>query len=103
MDFVPVNKINDFVTNFCDLRPSKQLEELKKNICESLEFFKSCSVVMNDDNEIDKLDKLENYKNIHENKTKLILTNGYEYISKIRSMLAILEISDESQTNKYKY
>lgn len=102
MDIVPVDKINEFVINYCNLCPSKQLEELKKNILESLELFRSCTVNINDD-KVNKLDKLENYRNIHENKTKLVLTNGYEFISKIRAMLSILEISDDSQTNKYKY
>ena len=42
-------------------------------------------------------------KHIILNKYKLVMTEGYELIIKIHSMLEIIQITDTSQTNKYKY
>ena len=38
-----------------------------------------------------------------ESKCKIILSQGYDFFFKINSLLEILHIIDESQTNKYRY
>lgn len=42
-------------------------------------------------------------KNEYELKHKNLFTDGYRYVVKINSLLELLIVSDESQTNKYKF
>lgn len=89
-----LSKIDSNIIEYIELKPSKQLEELKKTISDSLDYFRTQYI---------NLDNLIEYVQLIDDKHKTIIANGYEYVIKIHSMLAIIQITDTSQTNKFKY
>lgn len=88
-----ISNLSDYLsnTNFSD---KYLLEELKLNIKNGLDYFKSMYFEKNDNTE-----DIESF----ELKLKSVLNKGYEIFFKINSNLEFLHIVDESQTNKFKY
>lgn len=99
---VSISNLSNYLStlNFSD---KFLMEELKLNIKNGLEYFKSVYFEKNSD--LEDFEKLEDLKDLKdfELKLKLVLKNGYEIFFKINAILEFLHIIDESQTNKYKY
>jgi hypothetical protein len=91
-----VSKIDNFLIEFSETKPQKQLEILKSTIISSLDYFKSAYIIGDENN-------IENNMELFNNGYKSVMNIGYEFISKINSFLDILMTSDTSQTNKFKY
>jgi hypothetical protein len=91
-----ISKVDNFILDFSEIKPEKQLEILKSTISSSLDYFKSAYLIAEETNILDN-------KNLFDEGYKNIIKIGYEYIFKINCALDILCISDESQTNKFKY
>ena len=90
------SKLDNFIIEFSELKPQKQLEILKLTITNSLDYFKSVYIVVDETN-------MENNYELFDEGYKSIMNIGYEFVTKINSILDILITSDSSQTNKFKY
>ena len=98
-----ISNIDSSIIEYSELKQTQQLENLKKIVSNSLDYFRTLYINL-DDKSDDELNKtfIEN-EHIITNKYKQVITKGYEFIAKIHSMLDIIQITDISQTNKYKY
>jgi len=94
-----ISKLNQLTIDFIKKKVSTQLQELKTQIESSIVFFSSSYIDCSDGEELNN-DILEP-KYMSGYKTMIEL--GYENMAKINMMLEILETSDRSQTNKFKY
>lgn len=94
-----ITKLNQLIIDFIKKKVSTQLAELKTQVETSIVFFSSSYIDCLDGKELnnDILDQkyMDGYKTM--------IVSGYENIAKINVMLEILETSDISQTNKFKY
>ncbi len=91
-----ISKLDNFIIEFSELKPHKQLEILKSTIANSLDYFRSIYIVVDETNTNDNLLLFnEAYRSV--------MNIGYEFVAKINSILDILLTSDSSQTNKFKY
>ncbi len=88
---MPVIKLDTYLIELSDSKPKDMLKELKDTLVKTLEFMRTQYIV--------------NPTDINEYKTKYsnILSQAHEFANKINSLLHLLLIVDESQTNKYKY
>jgi hypothetical protein len=96
MDSNNIPRLDDFVIVFSEMTLTKQFETLKSTINNSLEYYKTAYVSI-DQTDVDKT------KVLFEDKLKSIMDDGYGFYAKIHTMLSILQITDTSQTHKYKY
>jgi len=111
MDNFLIPKIDSSIIEYSELNKYQQLENLKKLVSNSLDYFRTLYINLDDNMDNDMDNDMDNYFNINfieneqitTNKYKLVITKGYESVIKIHSMLEIIQITDTSQTNKYKY
>lgn len=105
MNTIP--RLDNFVIEYAKKKVSTQLNELKSSIDESIIYFGSQYIDIGIINKTFSTDDFETYAKIidqlHMDKFNAVIEHGYGKICKINQMLQILEISDTSQTNKYKY
>ena len=103
MDNFLISKIDSSVIEYSESNTNQQLQNLKDIVLNSLDYFRTLYINLDDniDNNLNK-NFMEN-EHIILNKYKLVMTKGYELVIKINSMLEIIQITDTSQTNKYKY
>lgn len=99
MSYCLISRIGSYIIEYSDFKPSKQLEELKKIVLYSLDYFRTLYINSDDISDYNIIE----YEKIITSRHKSIVTDGYELIVKIQSMLDIIQVTDESQTNKYKY
>ena len=88
---MPVTKLDNYLRGLLDRSPNDLLKELKDILPKTFEYVSNQYIV----NPTDK----EEYKMKQNN----ILSEAHEFANKISSLLHLLYIVDESQTNKYKY
>jgi len=88
---MPVTKLDTYLIGLSESKPKDLLKELKDTTVKTLEFMKTQYIQNPEDK--------EEYKIKHNS----ILSQGHEFTNKINSLIQLLIIVDESQTNKYKY
>lgn len=98
-----ISKIDSSIIEYSELKQTQQLENLKKIVSNSLDYFRTLYINLDYNTYIDMNKNLIHNEHIITNKYKLVITKGYEFLIKIHSMLEIIQITDTSQTNKYKY
>ncbi len=86
-----VTNLDTYFIKLLDTKPKDLLKEFKDMLQTTLKFMSSQYILNKEDK--------DEYKAKH----FTILSEGYELTNKINSLLHILIIVDESQTNKYKY
>jgi len=96
MNTCSITKLDSFMIDFLEIKPSKQLEFLNSTINSSITYFKTAYIFIDETN-------ITDIKLLFDNGYNSIINIGYEFVAKIHSMLNILQISDTSQTNKFKY
>lgn len=94
-----ITKLNQLIIDFIKKKVSTQLAELKTQVETSIVFFSSSYIDCLDGNELNNDILEQKYMDGY----KTMIVSGYENIAKINMMLEILETSDRSQTNKFKY
>ena len=88
---MPVIKLNRYLWGLSNGSPNDLLKELKDILPKTFEYMSTQYI----ENPTDK----EEYKIKYEN----ILSRVHEFANKINSLINLLYIGDESQTNKFKY
>lgn len=94
-----ISKLNQLSIDFIGKRVNIQLAELKAQIETSIVFFSSSYIDCSDGEELNNDILEQKYMDGY----KTMIKTGYENMAKINTMLEILETSDRSQTNKFKY
>lgn len=92
-----ITKLNQLTIDFSEKKVRVQLEELKAQIENSIVFFSSSFIDCTDEER--RIDLEKKYTMGYKSMIKV----GYENIAKINMMIEILETTDRSQTNKFKY
>ena len=88
---MPVTKLDNYFRGLSVESPNDLLKELKDILPKTFEYMSTQYI----ENPTDK----EEYKMKYDN----ILSQAHEFANKINSLLQLLHIVDESQTNKFKY
>jgi hypothetical protein len=88
---MPVTKLSRYLIELSESKPKDMLKELKDTLSKTLEFMRTQYIVNSTD------------KDEYKAKYSSILSQAHEFANKINSLLHLLLIVDESQTNKYKY
>ena len=100
LNIYQISKLNQLTIDYIKKKTCIQLKELKNQIDTSITFFSSSYIDI--DCSDDKLtEELLEQKYTHRH--KLMITNGYDNIGKINMMFEMIQTSDKSQTNKFKY
>ncbi len=86
-----VTKLDTYLIGLSESKPKDLLKELKETLQKTLEYMRTQYILNSEDK--------DEYKVKHNN----ILSQAHEFANKINSLLHLLIIMDESQTNKYKY
>lgn len=92
-----IPSINNFPIEYSNKTLDEQLKQLKLFVDNSINYFQSTFINISDINNND--DILNNFNN----KYKIVIDEGYDYLLKIQTMLEIIIINDISQSNCIKY
>lgn len=88
---MPVTKLDRYLIGLSEASPNDLLKELKDILRKTVEYMSNQYIV--------NLTDREEYRIKYDN----ILSQAHEFANKINSLLHLLLVVDESQTNKYKY
>ena len=88
---MPVTKLDSYLIGLSEGSPKDLLKELKDTLAKTLQYIRTQYIVNSTD------------KDEYKMKQNNILSEAHEFANKINSLLQLLYIVDESQTNKYKY
>lgn len=94
-----ISKLNQLSIDFIGKKVNIQLAELKEQIETSIVFFSLSYIDCSDGEELNNDILEQKYMDGY----KTMIKTGYENMAKINMMIEILETSDRSQTNKFKY
>lgn len=94
-----ITKLNQLSIDFIRKKVNIQLAELKEQIETSIVFFSLSYIDCSDGEELNNDILEQKYMDGY----KTMIKTGYENMAKINMMIEILETSDRSQTNKFKY